>query len=596
MRIADHASATDAFDIYWARAAGLSVKRVKLKNGSLDFSGGWSTVGVSHSDPTDVAFSHATGSILYAANDGGIEKSPDNGVTWNRTGTASNRYDALQVYDVKVVLSSNSLAQNDVYFGTQDNDLFASSDSASTWPGLAVPEGGRFQGPILKGSGSYTQVHFNDQGPQVYGALFANNAYITFPFNQIDTVYALPGGGFFSFANDGGGNTAIWASSNGSTAWTKVAGLAISQSLDFYAIVTGPASNPSLVIPFHSAGNSGLVRVDNAFDGKANNESVTPLPLPSGAAVGNYGEQWLPSIRSFGVDPQDPNFIILPDVANNRMFITSDGGTTWNTRDDLLSLITDNGAFKFSMPGSSRTNFELSNAQVSAITFDPQNSNRILIGTAEAGIVYSSDHGASWHKIDGSNRVPNVTSFAFLQTQSPGEAYASTWGRGLWTLSLDVSSGARGLPRPPRPLGPQSSPNAGAPFGAAIPQGIVPGDLAQASLRFREMLPRLEVTTVGRHLPLHVVVSGQPIEVRGYHWKSVLEPRQLQIFIDGKPVKVAAMQISSDGGFVARIPGTPVPKKHVLEVREYSGTDEVATSSLAFAAVPVDANDARDIR
>jgi hypothetical protein len=89
----------------------------------------------------------------------------------------------------------------------------------------------------------------------------------------------------------------------------------------------------------------------------------------------------------------------------------------------------------FSVPeGSSRPNFELGTSQVTCIRFDPLNHNHILIGTAEAGILYSKNHGYTWARIADSKRIPNITGFSFVQNNT---VYVSTWGAGIWVISLD---------------------------------------------------------------------------------------------------------------------------------------------------------------
>jgi photosystem II stability/assembly factor-like uncharacterized protein len=569
------------FDIYWAQASGVNVQRVHQNSNGLDFSAPWTPLSIAHTDPTDVAFS-MTQKALYTSNDGGIEKSPDGGMTWNKVGVASSAYDALQVYDMKVVLSPQNLTMNDVYFGTQDNNLYASNDNGQTWPAFAVPEGGRFQGPVAKTGSAYTQVHFVDQGPQYYGPVFTNTKYIPVPFPQTndlkDPPYYVRDNSFFLFQETPNG-TVIWLSTDGAVTWKLIPGLNIQQTIGFYAIVSGPASNPSLIIPFSALGSSGLLRIDNAFNGIDQDEVTTSIPLPSGATLGIYGFQWLPDIASFGVDPADPNFIILPDVANNHIDITTDGGTTWTQRDDLLALITNNGAFKFSMAHSIRADFELSDAQVSVITFDPSNSNHILIGTAEAGIFYSSDHGATWSAIAGSQQVPNITSFAFIQAEAPQEAYVSSWGRGLWTISLDIA------PRKEPPAPNHSS----RPNQPARQAQTIYGNREEARNKLLDASsPRLTIHNVGRSLLRGVVAGGEPIALDGRNWMAgVGIAAGMQIRLDGRNLNLA-MRIDPSGKFTIPLPGILVPGRHHIIVTQDVRSRPQARVELDFSIVSVD--------
>jgi photosystem II stability/assembly factor-like uncharacterized protein len=269
LKIIGEPKSNSYFDIYWAQASGVNMQRIHQTNKGLDLSAAWTPLPIAHTDPTDVEFS-MTQKALYTSNDGGIEKSPDGGKTWNKVGMASNAYDALQVYDVKVVLSSQTFAQNDVYFGTQDNNVYASGDNGHTWPAFAVPEGGRFQGPVSKTGTTYTQVHFIDQGPQYYGPVFTNTKYINTPVSQtqglIEPPYYVRDNCFFFFQLTANG-TVVWLSTDGAVSWNLIPGLNIQQTIGSYAIVSGPPSNPSLIIPFTSLGSSGLLRIDNAFNG-----------------------------------------------------------------------------------------------------------------------------------------------------------------------------------------------------------------------------------------------------------------------------------------------------------------------------------------
>jgi hypothetical protein len=94
----------------------------------------------------------------------------------------------------------------------------------------------------------------------------------------------------------------------------------------------------------------------------------------------------------------------------------------------LTNLITGEGAFLFGGQNSP--------LQGHVISFDPTNGDRILVGTEAAGIFASLDDGLSWSRIASSEQVVNVSSFFFDEVL--GNVMASSYGRGLWTLSLDL--------------------------------------------------------------------------------------------------------------------------------------------------------------
>jgi hypothetical protein len=166
-------------------------------------------------------------------------------------------------------------------------------------------------------------------------------------------------------------------------------------------------------------------------------------------------------------------------------------------------------------------------------------------------------HGSTWRKIRGSERVPNVTSFAFIQAQVPEEAFASTWGRGLWTLSLDFEAEARPRPPPPRP---PPNPGAAGPRPVGEQSSLVPGDAAEARKRLSEITPRLIVGTPGRRLPPKVVLALNEIELSGSGWAPTTTAEgALHLTLDGRPIPGVAIRVDRDGkifGFAAPHPGS----------------------------------------
>jgi hypothetical protein len=150
-----------------------------------------------------------------------------------------------------------------------------------------------------------------------------------------------------------------------------------------------------------------------------------------GNGMGGVGSLKTPIARYvvFGVDPNDPNHLIAPDVENAAMKFSADGGMTWYPLPQLTNAVTSNGAFLFQL-----SEFSLA----SVVAWDPNDSCHILVGTMENGIIRSTDGGSTWTQIPESQAVTFTTSFYFPPT---GAIWVSTTGRGLWTLSLDRQKG-----------------------------------------------------------------------------------------------------------------------------------------------------------
>jgi hypothetical protein len=139
--------------------------------------------------------------------------------------------------------------------------------------------------------------------------------------------------------------------------------------------------------------------------------------------------------KPFGPDIHDPNFIIVPDIIDEKVKITTDGGATWTVNNNLTDLVTQSGALKFRWGPFT---------QISTIAYDPDKFGHILVGTVQAGIFRSCDYGQSWSKVAGSEIIPSVSSFYFMKNNEVG---VSSYGRGLFKLALNACP-----PRPRPPL------------------------------------------------------------------------------------------------------------------------------------------------
>jgi hypothetical protein len=70
--------------------------------------------------------------------------------------------------------------------------------------------------------------------------------------------------------------------------------------------------------------------------------------------------------------------------------------------------------------------------QVTRISFDPYNRDRIYVGTRDAGVIISTDGGKTWSTLPDTNRILYITNFFF---KPRGETVViSSYGRGLWQI------------------------------------------------------------------------------------------------------------------------------------------------------------------
>jgi hypothetical protein len=126
----------------------------------------------------------------------------------------------------------------------------------------------------------------------------------------------------------------------------------------------------------------------------------------------------------FGVDPRDPNYIIAPDIYNQVVKVSHNGGANWTTDKNLTDQVTQSGDFLL-------YDGDPYHMQVTQISFDPYNDRRIFIGTRDSGIIVSENRGSTWTTVDNSERITYITGFFFTLDNS---VIVSSYGMGLWKL------------------------------------------------------------------------------------------------------------------------------------------------------------------
>lgn len=413
-------------DVYFG--TGLSTFRQTCANlggpGLRCTTGGWTNVSVDHADQNGLAFSTSGNCAQYIVSDGGVHRTADCGATWTMTGAGAAGYNALQLYELTAQVHPG---HTDLYFGTQDNDIWASGDSGTTWPGTACCEGFFFQvthsspsdaGQTVTGvfcaacSNFMSGAHFSSIAgwPNPAGAV-TGNPFQVGPAAYIQFNQPSPPASTLNYTANTGGT------------WTPVA--TIPQSLSGRPQVAGPPAGPTVYQGIRKPGNKiGLVRITGVTSAPA---TVTPADTGLNS-IGFYcmGQGTFVCPTVFGVDPSNPQHLFAADVGTSQMKESTDGGASWSVDQVLTNLVTKNGQLRFVEP-----NFGL---QAHAIAFDPTNGNRILVGTEAAGIIASLDGGVTWGRLFQSERVPTITSFFFDEVLNT--ILVSSYGRGLWKVSI----------------------------------------------------------------------------------------------------------------------------------------------------------------
>ncbi|MEZ5332184.1 MAG: hypothetical protein R2991_09075 [Thermoanaerobaculia bacterium] len=431
----------DEIDVYFG--AGVQIFRRTFRTGGIApvGLGDWTQRVTDHSDPADIGFGRDGAPILLAT-DGGLHGTTDRGAHWTLQGSAYDGYNALQVTEITGQMVSGKPPHTDLYFGTQDNSNWASSDGGSTWPSTICCEGFYFT------TGRHSVDHHDARVTGVTcGAcsLFLTNEHFssrrTFPatadpgpgvtldapvFLREHTYYQrvafpglFPGVSFFYVTEDDGAHWEARGSSEEQFMGQPQRG--------------GPLAAPVLYSAVRRPGTTlqgypriGLVRLRNVFGpGDIVVETADGNGLRS---LGTFPTMFA-WYRVFGLDPEDPDHVLAPDVEAGEMKVTWDGGAHWIPDADATELIRGAGTYLFTSDGWGHNGF----VHARAITFDPDNSCHILIGTAEAGILRSTDGGLGWKHVDYSERITNLSSIFFPDR---GSLWVSSYGRSLWQVPI----------------------------------------------------------------------------------------------------------------------------------------------------------------
>ena len=476
-QVATHASSSGVpgeFDIYFS--GGLDTQRRTCTSGG----GGNRCTGVvgngpnitnGHADPSQVAFENATTNCaLYMVSDGGISKSSSCGSSFAMVGgSGTGGFNALQLYEG---ISQFETGNTKLYFGTQDNDIWAASLGAaagttfSTVRGVCC-EGFFFQTPRVD-SGAAQIVNSVVCGPcndTYFSSLYSGSGYNPGGTGWPAAPEANPGNPFLigegvyietvhpdvnapTGADDadpykwyiatlgtlGNPGTITWSlvTTDGTNALTATA-------LRGRPWIAGPANDPTVYQPYCRSGcggteTFGLLRLEGVRSGTAT-ATVVDTGLPGG--IGSYcnGQGTFVCPIVLNVNPNNPLHLIASERVGStdlRMRVSRDGGQTWTTDASLTALVKLNGRFLGWDPNSG--------SQAHYIGWDPDDpsGNHILVGTEGAGIVGTFDGGLTWSHLGGSERATAISSFVFGDPSREG-ILVTTYGRGIWKLAVPKS-------------------------------------------------------------------------------------------------------------------------------------------------------------
>ena len=428
-------------------------------NFSYDFTGPWVLINTQHADISDLSLDR-DGNPYFLGGDGGVQKfwrnvTGDN-FSFDGGGYSANGYHGLQITEVSG-MHITSRGNTDIYFGTQDNNLYASGNGGSAWNHSTPSEGFLLEHASRVREDAEAELAFVSCGAcgnRFSGRLFSSlTSAIPPPVPNSVTLKYLNTKAWLTFAYPDNtsapgtmGSTSFWYTSD----YTIRSGVAPSWTL----MNTQPNFVPRGIARKSGSGSEQvLYQAFKAFSDAGDDVGGTDgsgiqrvklmrMRVTMGPGSSFTSEPLYPAMRNFGsigvfptefawyemfaANPVNPQHLIAADALNNKMMQSFNGGDDWIQMNRLTDLVTGSGAFRFKM--GRQTN-------VSCIGFNPEYPRLVLVGTRNAGIFYSWNSGASWEMVPGSRLIPEVSSFYF---EKPNVAWISSYGRGLWTLEFTL--------------------------------------------------------------------------------------------------------------------------------------------------------------
>jgi hypothetical protein len=340
-----------------------------------------------HADIHDLDFDPANGNVVYAATDGGIFKSTDQGTGW--TDISSDMH-IKQFYKV----ASSQTDPDLIIGGSQDNgtNLGKNGEWSQVLGGdgmncLINPQNARY----VYGSLYYGDIYVSTQGGAENSFGNAVNSNITreqgnwvtpFIFNPANPRIMYAG-----FAN-------VWRSENfgQNGSWRRISSFTNSAgSMNYLAIAP---SDTAIIV----AGNGAAGRISTDA-GK--NWSILQYPVAAS------------SVTSFSFDPTNSNrawITVSGFTPNNQCFQTDDRGATWTNISAGLPAV---------------TNY--------CIVYQKNTAGRIYIGT-DIGVYYRDTLMTQWVPYNEGLPLVEIRSMEIME--SIGTLRVGTYGRGIWEAPL----------------------------------------------------------------------------------------------------------------------------------------------------------------
>lgn len=355
-----------------------------------------------HTDQRVIAFSNTVSGVVYGGNDGGVVSSTNDGLDW--TNLNQNLPGAL-MYSVALSADGSMIA------GTQDNGVVLSNAGAH-WDmlfggdsshDLIDPTDSTWAYYVIYDRNSFTRINRQtQQSTNIAPTELEGDADCAFfpPFsmNPSSPKHLLATCQHVVRTLDATASPVVW---------TTIGGPLAEQGGNYMTAATEAPSNADIIY---------AVRNENAVFVTSNAGQGVGATWTQVTQTGNlYG------IHAVSIHPTDPRTAYL--ACNSGVYKTTDMGTTW-IQEGVQNLIYRD------------------------VAIDPSNPQHIF-AASNAGVFASTDGGLTWGKM--SEGIPAgmvVTALSF--NAASRQLAASTYGRGVYFLTLGQSVRPHPRPRPRR--------------------------------------------------------------------------------------------------------------------------------------------------
>jgi hypothetical protein len=431
------------YDLHYSNGCWLYKGTAAIGGTAQPTAGSWVAADLDHSDPRDLAIVLRNPKLL--ASSGGVHRTADDGHTWRLAGAGAGGFNALEIHEVKGqrIQHSHLSSTFDLYVGTQENNLWGvngDNGALTSYPigghhietDRIVPPG--FDPKVTFGVCPFSCVsRFSNR-------LFANVTLWHDAPTRLRTPVAIRDCQFVQNFRERR-TTGIAVTEQCGNDWRPFTRLTV-ETRDVPKVARSGFGDPLATTILYQAYKPNGIDPQWAFSGGwllrathelfSSGEVDAQYPLMLDFGLMGVTPTMLPV---FAVDPGNPRHIIAADVVTGVgvMQQTTDGGDHWQTIASLTNAATESG-LQFTAPLNGPVVGRVFSL-VTALSFSPQDPSVVLAGTSEGGIYVSNDGGNNWARIAGTERLPNVTSFAW---ETANRVYVATFGRGLWRLDNRV--------------------------------------------------------------------------------------------------------------------------------------------------------------